>query len=117
MKELQTKQVFIYYHSDSLKKFNLPDCLGTLITALYVLTGASCFINEQAYEDKIKIKNAVVVGVNKNFCLLKNIKKKCWYLFLIPDQKVLFKEGNEIYSNTQNENQTENFFVYSKSRI
>ena len=76
MKELQTKQVFIYYHSDSLKKFNLPDCLGTLITTLYVLTGASCFINEQAYEDKIKIKNAVVVGVNKNFCLLKNIKKK-----------------------------------------
>ena len=65
IKELQTKQVFIYYHSESLKKFDLPDCLGTMITAIYVLTGASCFINEQAYEDKIKIKDAVVVGVSK----------------------------------------------------
>ena len=65
IKELQTKQVFIYYHSESLKKFDLPDCLGTMITAIYVLTGASCFINEQAYEDKIKIKDAVVVRVSR----------------------------------------------------
>ena len=64
LKKLQTSQVFIYYQSDSLKKFDLPDCLGTLITALYVLTGASCFINEHAYEDRINTKDAVVVMVN-----------------------------------------------------
>ena len=39
--ELKESTVFIYHDV----VFDLPDCLGTLITANYALTGASCFIN------------------------------------------------------------------------
>ena len=42
--ELEESQVFIYY-DDSVNTFSVPDCLGTLISTNYVLTGASCFIN------------------------------------------------------------------------
>ena len=36
--------VFIYYHA--VGQFDLPDCLGTLITAKYALTGASCYTKD-----------------------------------------------------------------------
>ena len=42
--EIVERTVFIYYDA-VIGEFDLPDCLGTLITANYALTGASCFIN------------------------------------------------------------------------
>ena len=41
---IEERTVFIYYNA-VIDPFDLPDCLGTLITANYALTGASCFIN------------------------------------------------------------------------
>ena len=61
IKDLQTSQVFIYYRSITLAKFDLADCLGTLITTKFVLTGASCFINELS---NIDVRDAIVVRVN-----------------------------------------------------
>ena len=61
--EFKESTVFIYYDV----VFDLPDCLGTLITANYVLTGASCFIKPK--KSKLDFithssdKNAKVVRV------------------------------------------------------
>ena len=59
-------QVFIYYQY-SIDQFDLPDCLGTLITANYALTGASCFVDNVknvAFLHHFNIKNSVVVRVS-----------------------------------------------------
>ena len=45
-----------------LAKFDLPDCLGTLITTKFVLTGASCFSNELSHI--YHFMDAIVVRVN-----------------------------------------------------
>ena len=64
--EFEESQVFIYY-DESVDQFGLPDCLGTLITAKYALTGASCFIKPK--KSKLDFithssdKNAIVVRV------------------------------------------------------
>ena len=61
--EFKESTVFIYYDV----VFDLPDCLGTLITANYALTGASCFIKPK--KSKLDFithssdKNAIVVRV------------------------------------------------------
>ena len=64
--EIEESQVFIYY-DDSVDRFGLPDCLGTLITANYALTGASCFIKPKPSKDDFithsSVKNAIVVRV------------------------------------------------------
>ena len=39
--DFEESTVFIYHHA--VGQFDLPDCLGTLITAKYALTGASCY--------------------------------------------------------------------------
>ena len=62
--EFKESTVFIYHDV----VFDLPDCLGTLITANYALTGASCFIKPK--KSKLDFithssdKNAIVVRVN-----------------------------------------------------
>ena len=43
--EIVERTVFIYYDA-VIGEFDLPDCLGTLITANYALTGASCFTKD-----------------------------------------------------------------------
>ena len=63
--EFEESQVFIYYQH-LIDQFDLPDCLGTLITANYALTGASCFIDNVknvAFLHHFNVKNAVVVRV------------------------------------------------------
>ena len=63
--EFEESQVFIYYQH-LIDQFDLPDCLGTLITANYALTGASCFIDNiknVAFLHHLNVKNAVVVRV------------------------------------------------------
>ena len=63
--EFKESQVFIYYDA-SVNQFGLPDCLGTLITANYVLTGASCFTNTISNVDFFHydyVKNAIVLRV------------------------------------------------------
>ena len=40
-REIEESTVFIYFNA--IGQFDLPDCLGTLITAKYALTGASCY--------------------------------------------------------------------------
>ena len=63
--EIKESQVFIYYDA-SVDQFGLPDCLGTLITANYVLTGASCFTNTVSNVDFFHydyVKNAIVLRV------------------------------------------------------
>ena len=63
--EIEERTVFIYYNA-VLDPFDLPDCLGTLITANYALTGASCFIDNVknvAFFHHFNVKNAVVVQV------------------------------------------------------
>ena len=61
--EFKESTVFIYYDI----VFDLPDCLGTLITANYALTGASCFIKPKPSKDDFithsSFKNAIVVRV------------------------------------------------------
>ena len=61
--EFKESTVFIYYDI----VFDLPDCLGTLITANYALTGASCFIKPKPSKDDFithsSVKNAIVVRV------------------------------------------------------
>ena len=64
--EIKENQVFIYY-DDSVNQFGLPDCLGTLITASYALTGASCFVDNiknVAFLHHFNVKNSVVVRVS-----------------------------------------------------
>ena len=64
--EFEESQVFIYFQY-LIDQFDLPDCLGTLITANYVLTGASCFIDNiknDAFLHHFNIKNSVVVRVS-----------------------------------------------------
>ena len=64
--EIVERTVFIYYDA-VIGEFDLPDCLGTLITANYALTGASCFIKPK--KSKLDFithssdKNAIVVRV------------------------------------------------------
>ena len=63
--ELKESQVFIY-HYDSVKQFGLPDCLGTLLTSNYVLTGASCFTNRISnvgFYHNSYVENAIVLRV------------------------------------------------------
>ena len=60
--EFEESTVFIYYQS-VVDQFDLPDCLGTLIAANYVLTGASCFTKNIAFLHNFNIKNAIVVRV------------------------------------------------------
>ena len=70
--ELEESQVFIYY-DDSVNTFSVPDCLGTLISANYVLTGASCFINPISNVDFFHydyVKNAVVLRVTTLIILI-----------------------------------------------
>ena len=61
--EFKESTVFIYYDVVC----DLPDCLGTLITANHALTGASCFIKPK--KSKLDFithssdKNAIVVRV------------------------------------------------------
>ena len=63
--EIEESQVFIYYHA--IDQFDLPDCLGTLITAKYALTGASCFIKKISNVD---FRDSVVVMVIIFICRL-----------------------------------------------
>ena len=42
--DFEESTVFIYHHA--VGQFDLPDCLGTLITAKYALTGASCYTKD-----------------------------------------------------------------------
>ena len=63
--EFEESTVFIYYHT--VDQFDLPDCLGTLITANYVLTGASCFIKKISNVD---FRDSVVVMVIIFICRL-----------------------------------------------
>ena len=42
--DFEESTVFIYHHA--VGQFDLPDCLGILITAKYALTGASCFTKD-----------------------------------------------------------------------
>ena len=61
--EFKESTVFIYHDV----VFDLPDCLGTLITANYALTGASCFIDNVknvASLHNFNVKNSVVVRVS-----------------------------------------------------
>ena len=70
--ELEESQVFIYY-DDSVNTFSVPDCLGTLISKNYVLTGASCFINPFSDVDFFHydyVKNAVVLRVTTLIILI-----------------------------------------------
>ena len=65
-REIEESTVFIYYQY-SIDQFDLPDCLGTLITANYALTGASCFVDNiknDAFLHHFNIKNSVVVQVS-----------------------------------------------------
>ena len=64
--ELEESQVFIYYQH-LIDQFDLPDCLGTLITAKYALTGASCFIKKISNVD---FRDSVVVMVIIFICRL-----------------------------------------------
>ena len=63
--EIEESTVFIYFNA--IGQFDLPDCLGTLITAKYALTGASCFIDNVknvASLHNFNVKNSVVVRVS-----------------------------------------------------
>ena len=69
---LEESQVFIYY-DDLVNSFSVPDCLGTLISTNYVLTGASCFINPISNVDFFHydyVKNAVVLQVTTLIILI-----------------------------------------------
>ena len=59
--EIEESQVFIYYHA--IDQFDLPDCLGTLITAKYALTGASCYIKYTYDISNIDFWDSIVVRV------------------------------------------------------
>ena len=66
-REIEESTVFIYFNA--IGQFDLPDCLGTLLTAKYALTGASCFIDRiknvaSLHNFQHNIKNSVVVRVS-----------------------------------------------------
>ena len=64
-REIEESTVFIYFNA--IGQFDLPDCLGTLITANYALTGASCFIDNTknvAFTHIFNVKHSVVVRVS-----------------------------------------------------
>ena len=53
--------VFIYYHA--VGQFDLPDCLGTLITAKYALTGASCYTKDTYEISSLDFWDSIVFRV------------------------------------------------------
>ena len=59
--EFEESTVFIYYHT--VDQFDLPDCLGTLITPNYALTGASCYIKYTYDISDIDFWDSIVVRV------------------------------------------------------
>ena len=64
-REIEESTIFIYFNA--VGQFDLPDCLGTLITANYALTGASCFIDNiknLAVTNIFNVKHSVVVRVS-----------------------------------------------------
>ena len=63
--EIEERTVFIYYNA-VLDPFDLPDCLGTLITANYALTGASCFINVE-HSVVVRVKHFHMSRIIRNF--------------------------------------------------
>ena len=54
----EDSQVFIYYKRGITKKFlsefPYPDCFGNLITADYVITATSCFIDLKKFVERIR---------------------------------------------------------------
>ena len=54
----EDSQVFIYYKRGITKKFlsefPYPDCFGNLITADFVITATSCFIDLKKFVEKIR---------------------------------------------------------------
>ena len=54
----EDSQVFIYYKRGITKKFlsefPYPDCFGNLITADYIITATSCFIDLKKFVERIR---------------------------------------------------------------
>ena len=63
VRKWEDSQVFIYYEIKFTQKFSseypYPDCFGNLITAEYVITATSCFMNLKKLIPKLRESNSI----------------------------------------------------------